>query len=310
MIDSFKNKDFNKNNKLDTIFLTAGRGRGKSAALGLAIAGSLNFSANNVFVSAATPENLKTVFEFIERGLESLGFKKNMDFNIKVDSNKNPLELELFITYSLESSESKKKILRRRVSYIPPGESPQNADLLVIDEAAAIPIDKIRPVLSNSNCTIFISSTVHGYEGTGRSLSLKLIDELRKGNKQGSSIRYLRETSMEIPIRYNAQDPIEKWLSDLLLLEATSLPIMKNTMPHPKDCSLYLLNKETLFSYNKSSESFLKNIWSLFVSSHYKNSPNDLQLLSDAPAHCLAVLLGPLNASSNKTGLPDVLVAI
>ena len=25
-------------------------------------------------------------------------------------------------------------------------------------------------------CPVFISSTVHGYEGTGRSLSLKLID--------------------------------------------------------------------------------------------------------------------------------------
>lgn len=32
----------------------------------------------------------------------------------------------------------------------------------------------------------------------------------------------------------------------------------------------------------------------LYVSSHYKNSPNDLQLLADAPAHHLFVLLGML----------------
>jgi len=32
---------------------------------------------------------------------------------------------------------------------------------------------------------------------------------------------------------------------------------------------------------------------SLFISSHYKNSPNDLQLLSDAPAHAVFALLGP-----------------
>lgn len=30
----------------------------------------------------------------------------------------------------------------------------------------------------------------------------------------------------------------------------------------------------------------------LFVASHYKNSPNDLQLMADAPAHRLFVLLG------------------
>ena len=45
----------------------------------------------------------------------------------------------------------------------------------------------------------------------------------------------------------------------------------------------------------------------LFVSSHYKNSPNDLQLLSDAPAHHLFVLLGPVTST---TEIPDVLAAI
>jgi N-acetyltransferase 10 len=32
----------------------------------------------------------------------------------------------------------------------------------------------------------------------------------------------------------------------------------------------------------------------LYVASHYKNTPNDLQLMSDAPAHHLFVLLGEL----------------
>lgn len=30
----------------------------------------------------------------------------------------------------------------------------------------------------------------------------------------------------------------------------------------------------------------------LYVASHYKNSPNDLQLMADAPSHHLFVLLG------------------
>lgn len=32
----------------------------------------------------------------------------------------------------------------------------------------------------------------------------------------------------------------------------------------------------------------------LYVASHYKNSPNDLQLMADAPAHHLFVLLGSI----------------
>ena len=46
----------------------------------------------------------------------------------------------------------------------------------------------------------------------------------------------------------------------------------------------------------------------LFVASHYKNTPNDLQLMSDAPAHQLFVLLGPVDV--NATRLPDVVAVV
>ena len=39
-----------------------------------------------------------------------------------------------------------------------------------------------------------------------------------------------------------------------------------------------------------------------------QNSPNDLQLMSDAPAHMVFVLLGPVRPDSSD--LPDVLCAI
>lgn len=80
-------------------------------------------------------------------------------------------------------------------------------------------------------------------------------------------------------------------------------------MPHPSECQLYLVNKDTLFSFNKSSERFLKKVYSLFVASHYKNSPNDLQLLSDAPAHSILVLLGNLDKTPPGE-IPDILCAI
>lgn len=63
--------------------------------------------------------------------------------------------------------------------YIAAGESSclGQAELVVIDEAAAIPLPLVRQLLGPY--LVFLSSTVSGYEGTGRSLSLKLIDQLR-----------------------------------------------------------------------------------------------------------------------------------
>jgi N-acetyltransferase 10 len=49
---------------------------------------------------------------------------------------------------------------------------------------------------------------------------------------------------------------------------------------------------------------------SLFVSSHYKNSPNDLQLLSDAPSHKIFVLCKALDKQKKAKGLPDIYCAI
>lgn len=74
-----------KNSKT-TLSLSAGRGRGKSAALGLGIAAAIKMGFSNIFVTAPSPSNLKTFFEFVVVGLELLGFKERMDFE-KIHSN-------------------------------------------------------------------------------------------------------------------------------------------------------------------------------------------------------------------------------
>lgn len=65
------------------------------------------------------------------------------------------------------------------VQYIQPQHAAQlsQAELLVIDEAAAIPLPVVKTLLGPY--LVFLCSTVNGYEGTGRSLSLKLIEQLR-----------------------------------------------------------------------------------------------------------------------------------
>ena len=152
----------------------------------------------------------------------------------------------------------------------------------------------------------------HRYEGTGRSLSLKLIQKLRDQNSQvkgASSGRQLKEVTLEEPIRYAPGDEVESWMNNLLCLDAVNHapPPLVSGCPAVSDCQLYYVNRDTLFSYHKLSEEFLQRIMSLFVASHYKNSPNDLQLMSDAPAHHIFVLLGPVTDTSR---MPDILAAI
>ncbi len=68
--------------------------------------------------------------------------------------------------------------------------------------------------------------------------------------------------------------------------------------------SRYYVNRDTLFSFHRASEQFLSNLMSIYVSAHYKNTPNDLQMLSDAPVHSLFVLMAPV--SDEQTSLPQV----
>ena len=47
-------------------------------------------------------------------------------------------------------------------------------------------------------------------------------------------------------------------------------------------------------------QSFLQRMMALCVASHYRNTPNDLILMSDAPAHHLFVLLGPVDETQAR----------
>lgn len=87
----------------------------------------------------------------------------------------------------------------------------------------------------NTNGLCSISS----YEGTGRSLSLKLIEDLRQQSARcGAGGRVLKEISLEEPIRYAANDPVEAWLYRLLCLDAASMPRAMGGCPSPQDCYL------------------------------------------------------------------------
>ncbi|XP_069755546.1 RNA cytidine acetyltransferase [Narcine bancroftii] len=299
-----------------TVALTAARGRGKSAALGLSIAGAIAFGYSNIFVTSPSPDNLITLFEFVFKGFDALHYQEHLDYEIiqslNPEFNKAVVRVNIY------------KEHRQTIQYIHPADAIKlgQAELVVIDEAAAIPLPLVKKLLGPY--LVFMASTVNGYEGTGRSLSLKLIQQLRQQNEQTkvtvtaenktistaklSSVRSLHEVSLHEAIRYAPGDPVEKWLNDLLCLDCLNVSRIISGCPLPETCDLYYVNRDTLFCYHKASEAFLQRLMSLFVASHYKNTPNDLQLLSDAPAHHLFCLLPPVQPTQNS--LPEVLAVI
>ncbi|EHB01864.1 UPF0202 protein C20G8.09c [Heterocephalus glaber] len=233
-----------------TVALTAARGRGKSAALGLALAGAVAFGYSNIFVTSPSPDNLHTLFEFVFKGFDALQYQEHLDYEIiqslNPEFNKAVIRVNIFREH------------RQTIQYIHPADAVKlgQAELVVIDEAAAIPLPLVKSLLGPY--LVFMASTINGYEGTGRSLSLKLIQQLRQ---------------------QSAQSQIS-----------------------------YYVNRDTLFCYHKASEVFLQRLMALYVASHYKNSPNDLQMLSDAPAHHLFCLLPPVPPTQNA--LPEVLAVV
>uniref|UniRef100_A0A672N084 RNA cytidine acetyltransferase n=1 Tax=Sinocyclocheilus grahami TaxID=75366 RepID=A0A672N084_SINGR len=299
-----------------TVALTAARGRGKSAALGLAVAGAVAFGYSNIFVTSPSPDNLHTLFEFIFKGFDALQYQEHLDYEIiqslNPEFNKAVIRVNIF------------KEHRQTIQYIHPADAVKlgQAELLVIDEAAAIPLPLVKKLLGPY--LVFMASTINGYEGTGRSLSLKLIQQLRQQSADSqlnlsaenrntstarlAAARTLHEVTLHESIRYGQGDPVEKWLNDLLCLDCLSVPRIISGCPLPQTCDLYYVNRDTLFCYHKASEAFLQRLMALYVASHYKNSPNDLQMLSDAPAHHLFCLLAPVPPTQNS--LPEVLAVV
>ncbi|KAG2617256.1 hypothetical protein PVAP13_3NG179514 [Panicum virgatum] len=289
-----------------TVALLAARGRGKSAALGLAIAGAIAAGYSNIFVTAPSPENLKTLFDFVCKGINALEYKEHLHYDVVKSADPELKKATIQINVYKQH--------RQTIQYLKPHdhEKLSQVELLVIDEAAAIPLPIVKAMLGPY--LVFLSSTVNGYEGTGRSLSLKLLQQLESQSQPSTqsngsnSSRQFKKIELKESIRYASGDPIETWLNNLLCLDLENYIPNISRLPHPKECDLYYVNRDTLFSYHKESEIFLQRMMALYVASHYKNSPNDLQLMADAPAHHLFVLLGPVDESKNQ--LPDILCVI
>ncbi|RLG04306.1 MAG: hypothetical protein DRN54_01310 [Thaumarchaeota archaeon] len=255
------------------LIVKANRGRGKSAALGLLAACLISVKKirrrfRDVLVTSPEPENARMIFEFACRGLDRIG----MPYDI-IERKGAPIELE---------SKFARMFYRKPLPALN-----AKANIALVDEAAGIPV----PILLGFKKRFWravYSSTIHGYEGAGRGFMIRFLGRLRKDFRQG-----LEEVEMTEPIRYSAGDPIESWLYDILLLDSEPAVLDEGELRlRPEDCEYVELDRDELFT---SEEEILRQLIGLYVLTHYRNRPNDVALLANAPHHMIRALVSPSN---------------
>lgn len=144
------------------------------------------------------------------------------------------------------------------------------ADLLLIDEAAAIPTPQLQALATHYSRVVF-ATTEHGYEGTGRGFQLRFAQYLQQHKPGWQQLR------LQQPVRYGHNDPLEQ-LSFALFLLAAELPAPLS--PHPTALKLQWQPAREL----ASQPQLLQQVMALATLAHYQTSVRDLWALFDDPA--------------------------
>ncbi len=263
IIENFHEKP--KKNTKKVFVLTADRGRGKSCAIGIGIVGFIHCLRKvkprvRVLVTSPEPSNVQSLMTLALRALEKLRLK-------------------------YESVKREGYVVELRgpgfsIEYWEPVAIPKlKGDLVVVDEAAGIHVPLLYKILERHNRLIF-STTIHGYEGSGRGFSVRFLKRL----KSVENIT-LYQYEMEEPIRYNLNDPIEGWQFRTLLLDAEPAELDEKDLEDIELKRLIYVKYEPHELFEREEE--LRQLFGIYVLAHYRNEPDDLGMLADAPHHLI-----------------------
>ncbi|WP_164887344.1 tRNA(Met) cytidine acetyltransferase TmcA [Hahella sp. KA22] len=226
----------------DALAITADRGRGKSAALGIAAAHRITEQTETILVTAPSFAAVANLFKHAEMTATELGLDQDR--------------------------------LKQHLIFIAPDDLLQRrpaADVVLVDEAAAIPTPILASLLEHYPSVVF-ATTLHGYEGTGQGFSLRvfpMLDKRRPG---------WRHVTMSQPMRWSQGDPLEAFINDALLLNQYQ-PAPLPTNWNESELRFESLDGETLLH----SPQRLSEIFQLLTLAHYRTTPDDLRTLLDSP---------------------------
>jgi len=215
------------------LILAADRGRGKSAALGIAAA-QLATTGKQIILTAPSPQAAQTALQHFQQLTEA------------------PLHNRLqFVPFD--------QLLR----------ADSIADLLLVDEAAAIPTPVLQQLLQRFSRIVF-ASTEHGYEGTGRGFQLRFQQHLT------AQCPGWKKLQLQQPVRYQAGDPLEQLTFAAFLLQ------------QPADEPLYDANATVNVGHYHNADwltpaAKLQQVFHLLSQAHYQTQVKDLAALLDNP---------------------------
>lgn len=144
---------------------------------------------------------------------------------------------------------------------------------LLVDEAAAIPGPLLQQLMDYFP-RVLLTTTVQGYEGTGRGFLLKFC----------ATLPQWQPVSLQQPMRWAAGDALERIIDHALLFN--------------EEPAWAVAGQSPTFSAIEQAElcadpQRLRRFYALLCSAHYRTSPLDLRRLMDAPGmHFSAASLG------------------
>jgi tRNA(Met) cytidine acetyltransferase len=234
------------------VVVEADRGRGKSSACGLAAAG-LALAGRDVLVTAPQYRNAAEVFTRARDLLETC------DSPVEQAGGAEPRDLR--------TGTGRVRFERAVDATALPGDP----DVVVVDEAAALPVGVLESFLAAPS--VAFATTIHGYEGAGRGFSVRFRSRLSESDLAAS------EVTLTEPIRYAGGDPVEVWGFRALLLDARPPVEQLVTDARPETVSYERLDVDALVA----DEHRLREVFGLLVLAHYRTEPDDLARLLDAP---------------------------
>lgn len=222
------------------LVITADRGRGKSAALGMAAVRLLREGRRHIVVVSPRKENVVALFR---HATELAGVNYDGQTELQLDSGGTLRWLPI------------DDLLARR----------PEAELVMVDEAAALPAPLLKQVLLGWPRVVF-ASTVHGYEGSGRGFKLRFRSVLDRETPHWQSL------TLKQPVRWSPGDPLEPLVNRLFLLDA------EGQVSDPVG-SIAIEN----WSPARATETERTQAFGLLVDAHYRTTPGDFRQWMDDP---------------------------
>ena len=230
------------------LVITADRGRGKSSSLAIACAQLLLQPSDNPINIIITSSHSSALSVFFNQLKHSVGGGKLNGHHFS------------YLKASVEFKPVDELISSDQTKI--------NAGLVIVDEAAAIPVYLLKQLLQHNHRMVF-SSTVHGYEGAGRGFAIKFREILDEVCPKWQAFQ------INEPIRWRQHDPLEQLVFDSCLLNA-QLPVL--TFKSDEQPFFRILSSSEL----AIDEPLLCEVYAILVTAHYQTKPNDIKMLLDS----------------------------